>query len=75
MWPKAGMRSFTCLFSLFIMDLAWMLEENGLGVRIWGKSMGKYLYVDDSVLLAGLLRVLQEMWLQIWLQNLLTDCI
>ena len=40
-----------CLFSLFIMDLAWILEERGLGVRIWGTWMGSCWFADDIAIL------------------------
>ena len=50
-----------CLFSLFIMDLAWMLEERGLGIRIRGTWMGSCLFADDIVLLASSASELQAM--------------
>ena len=42
-------------------NLAWRLEERGLGVRIWGKWMSSCLLVADILLLASLVRELQAM--------------
>ena len=50
-----------CLFSLFIMDLAGVLERKGLGVKDRGQWMGSCLFADDIVLLAGSAVELQTM--------------
>ena len=50
-----------CLFSLFIMDLAGVLERKGLGVKVRGQWMGSCLFADDIVLLAGSAVELQTM--------------
>ena len=43
------------------MDLAWALEEKGLGVNVQGKWLGSCLFADDIVLLASCARELQAM--------------
>ena len=50
-----------CLFSLFIMDLAWELEEKGLGVKVRGQWVGSCLFADDIALLASSASELQAM--------------
>ena len=62
---KCGLRQgcvlSPCLFSIFIMDLAWALEEKGLGVNVRGKWLGSCLFADDIALLASCARELQAM--------------
>ena len=41
------------LFSIFNLDVAWALEEKGLGVKVRGKWPGSCLFADDKALLAS----------------------